>query len=59
MFYADTLGLPHVIGRINHYAAALGNRYWQPAGLLERLVRSGGSFGAWRAEPPAAGQVRA
>jgi 3-hydroxyacyl-CoA dehydrogenase len=50
MFYADTLGLPHVLDRIGHYGATLGSRYWQPAGLLERLVRAGGSFGGWRAE---------
>jgi 3-hydroxyacyl-CoA dehydrogenase len=46
MFYADTLGLGHVAERIGHYAATLGARYWQPAGLLERLARSGSSFGA-------------
>ncbi len=53
MFYADTLGLANVLARINHYAATLGSRYWQPADLLERLARSGGSFGAWLA--PATG----
>jgi 3-hydroxyacyl-CoA dehydrogenase len=46
MFYADALGLAHVLGRIGHYRATLGARYWQPAGLLEQLARSGGSFGA-------------
>jgi 3-hydroxyacyl-CoA dehydrogenase len=50
MFYADTLGLASVLERIGFYAAALGGRYWQPAGLLARLARSGGSFGAWSGE---------
>jgi 3-hydroxyacyl-CoA dehydrogenase len=59
MFYADTLGLPQVLARIRHYAAALGDRYWQPAGLLERLARAGGSFTASGAEPPAAGRREA
>jgi 3-hydroxyacyl-CoA dehydrogenase len=61
MFYADTLGLRHVLARIGHYGTALGRRYWQPAGLIEQLARSGAAFGAWRAEPaPAvAGPVRA
>jgi len=54
MFHADTLGLATVRDRIGHYAAAVGSRYWQPAALLERLARSGGSFGAWRADGPAA-----
>ena len=52
MFYADTLGLGHVLERIGHYAATLGERYWRPAGLLERLARAGGSFGTWVARPP-------
>ena len=47
MFYADTLGLAHVVERIELYATTLGARYWQPAGLLGQLARSGGSFGAW------------
>ena len=59
MFYADTLGLPHVLDRIHYFAAALGGRYWQPADLLERLARSGGSFGAWLAAPPATGRSEA
>ncbi len=53
MFYADTLGLPHVLERVGHYGATLGARYWQPAGLLERLARTGGSFGSWRDEAAA------
>jgi hypothetical protein len=48
-----------VLARIRHYGAALGGRYWQPAGLLEQLARSGGSFSAWSADPPAAGRGEA
>jgi len=54
MFYADTLGLGHVLERIGFYAAALGGRYWQPAALLERLAHAGGSFGSWSDERTAA-----
>ena len=48
MFYADTLGARHVLGRICHYSALLGERYWSPAGLLESLAVSEGSFSAAR-----------
>jgi 3-hydroxyacyl-CoA dehydrogenase len=57
MFYADTLGLGHVRERIGFYAAALGGRYWQPAGVLERLARSGGTFGSWSDERTAAARA--
>ena len=52
MFYADTLGPARVCERIGHYAQRLGPRYWQPAGLLERLARCGGSVGGWTPESP-------
>ncbi|WP_116810156.1 3-hydroxyacyl-CoA dehydrogenase NAD-binding domain-containing protein [Steroidobacter cummioxidans] len=46
MFYADSLGLKHVLGRVEHYAARIKNRkdYWRPAPLLEKLARQGKSF---------------
>jgi 3-hydroxyacyl-CoA dehydrogenase len=59
MFYADTLGLARVVERIGHYAVTLGDRYWRPAALLERLARSGGSFGAWVAPRAPAGAIGA
>jgi 3-hydroxyacyl-CoA dehydrogenase len=40
MFYADTVGLPTVLSRVNEYRARFGD-YWQPAPLLERLVAEG------------------
>jgi 3-hydroxyacyl-CoA dehydrogenase len=43
MFYADTVGLPTVLGRVEEYRARFGD-YWQPAPLLERLVAEGRSF---------------
>jgi 3-hydroxyacyl-CoA dehydrogenase len=50
MFYADTLGLGHVLDRIQHYRSQLGNDYWQPAALLEQLARQGRSFAQWDSE---------
>ncbi|HEY6895342.1 MAG TPA: 3-hydroxyacyl-CoA dehydrogenase NAD-binding domain-containing protein, partial [Rhodanobacteraceae bacterium] len=43
MFYADTVGLPVVLGRVKEYRARFGN-YWEPAPLLERLVAEGRGF---------------
>jgi 3-hydroxyacyl-CoA dehydrogenase len=43
MFYADTLGVKHVMARIEHYRARLGH-YWTPSNLLAKLAREGGSF---------------
>jgi len=46
MFYADTLGLSHVLQRIRHYHEKLGH-YWRPAPLIERLAAAGSSFEQW------------
>ena len=43
MFYADTVGLPNVLSRVNEYRARFGD-YWEPAPLLERLVAEGRGF---------------
>jgi 3-hydroxyacyl-CoA dehydrogenase len=40
MFYADTVGLPTVLSRVQEYQARFGD-YWQPAPLLDTLVRGG------------------
>jgi 3-hydroxyacyl-CoA dehydrogenase len=37
MFYADTIGLPTVLARVEEYRRELGD-YWRPAPLLERLA---------------------
>jgi 3-hydroxyacyl-CoA dehydrogenase len=46
MFYADTLGLSHVLQRIRHYHKRLGH-CWRPATLVERLAAAGSSFEQW------------
>ncbi|WP_421934479.1 3-hydroxyacyl-CoA dehydrogenase NAD-binding domain-containing protein [Phenylobacterium sp.] len=48
MFYGDTLGLAHVLERVEHYHRLLGH-YWKPADLLVKLAREGGSFEAYDA----------
>ena len=51
MFYADSLGLAQVLGRIEHYRARLGDDYWKPAALLENLARQGKTFAQRDSEP--------
>ena len=43
MFYAESLGLPTVLARIQEYRTRLGD-YWRPAPLIERLVAEGRGF---------------
>jgi 3-hydroxyacyl-CoA dehydrogenase len=43
MFYADTVGLPTVLARVEEYRRRFGD-YWKPAPLLERLAAAGGGF---------------
>jgi 3-hydroxyacyl-CoA dehydrogenase len=43
MFYADTIGLPEVLARVNDYRTRFGD-YWRPAPLIERLVAEGRGF---------------
>jgi 3-hydroxyacyl-CoA dehydrogenase len=50
MFYADSLGLRHVLQRIEHYHARIRSDYWRPAGLIERLARHDKSFAQWDSE---------
>ncbi len=40
MYYAEQLGLGHVLERLRHYGRTLGNAfdYWTPAPLLEQLA---------------------
>ncbi len=44
IFYADQLGLATVRGAILRYREWLGPEYWEPAPLLEKLVRDGVGF---------------
>jgi 3-hydroxyacyl-CoA dehydrogenase len=39
MFYADTVGLPQVLGGVRKYAREQGERYWAPARRLIDLAR--------------------
>jgi 3-hydroxyacyl-CoA dehydrogenase len=43
MAYADSLGLTHVLAKVNEYRARLGE-HWQAAPLLERLAAAGKGF---------------
>ncbi len=43
MFYADTVGLPVILARIQEYRARFGD-YWRPAPIIERLVAEGHGF---------------
>ena len=45
MFYADTVGLPTVLSRVNEYRARFGD-YWEAAPLLEKLAAEGKGFHA-------------
>lgn len=43
MFYADTLGLDHVLKRVRHWRSEFGH-YWEPSPLLEELAAANSSF---------------
>ncbi len=46
MFYADSVGLPQVLARIEEFERQHGSDLWAPAPLLKRLAESGGKFHA-------------
>jgi 3-hydroxyacyl-CoA dehydrogenase len=46
MFYADTVGLPAVLARIEEFRQRHGDDLWSPAPLLRRLAETGGTFGS-------------
>ena len=47
LFYADTIGLGAVRDGILKYRSLFGPMHWQPAPLLERLVREGRTLADW------------
>jgi 3-hydroxyacyl-CoA dehydrogenase len=49
MFHAQAIGLPTLLAGIEKYRAQFGPMHWQPAPLLERLVREGRTIGEWEA----------
>ncbi len=44
MFYANTIGLPQVLKRIEEFQAKRGPGLWTPAPLLRRLAEAGRTF---------------
>jgi len=44
MYYADTVGLGEVLGRMRHYAQGRHGELWTPAPLITRLAAEGGTF---------------
>jgi len=44
MFYADQVGLPKVKAALDTYAGLVGDQYFKPAALIERLVAEGRGF---------------
>jgi 3-hydroxyacyl-CoA dehydrogenase len=46
MFYADTIGLPNVLMRIQQLERTHGSDLWSPAPLLKRLVSEDQTFAA-------------
>jgi 3-hydroxyacyl-CoA dehydrogenase len=47
MWWADHLGLAHVLARLRSFEADLGP-HWAPSPLLERLAADGRAFQTWR-----------
>ncbi|MCP5025731.1 MAG: 3-hydroxyacyl-CoA dehydrogenase [Actinomycetia bacterium] len=41
MFWADTIGLPEVVAKIEEYSAKLGGEHWELSPLLKRLADEG------------------
>ncbi|MEX1197662.1 MAG: 3-hydroxyacyl-CoA dehydrogenase NAD-binding domain-containing protein [Pseudohongiellaceae bacterium] len=50
MFYGDQVGLDKVYERICEFRDTLGEDYWKPAPLLEKLAKEEKSFADWAAE---------
>jgi 3-hydroxyacyl-CoA dehydrogenase len=44
MFYADTVGLPKVLARIEEFREKHGPALWEPAVLLKKLAKEGRTF---------------
>jgi 3-hydroxyacyl-CoA dehydrogenase len=47
MFYAELIGLKTLLDGMRRYRDEFGPMHWQPAPLLEELVRSGASIADW------------
>jgi len=44
MFWADSVGLAEVVGKIRHYSETLGGAHWELSPLLARLADQGASL---------------
>ena len=44
MYYADQIGLKSIYDTVLKYQRQVGEEYWKPAPLLERLAREGKGF---------------
>jgi len=49
MYYADAVGLDHVLGRITEFGDRFGTENWTPAPLLEKLVSTNTTIAEWAA----------
>jgi 3-hydroxyacyl-CoA dehydrogenase len=54
MFYADTVGLPHVLAKIEEFEKRHGSDLWAPAPLLKKLAEAGKTFEGWDKEKESA-----
>jgi 3-hydroxyacyl-CoA dehydrogenase len=45
MFWADEVGLDRILAAVERYRETVGGEQWEPAPLLQRLVREGKKFG--------------
>jgi len=44
MFWADQIGLPDIRKALVKYSGLVGETYFKPAALIDRLVQTGGGF---------------
>jgi 3-hydroxyacyl-CoA dehydrogenase len=54
MFYADTVGLDHVLSKLQEFERRHGTALWSPAPLLQRLAATGKTFSSFDQEAAAA-----
>ncbi|HWZ33526.1 MAG TPA: 3-hydroxyacyl-CoA dehydrogenase NAD-binding domain-containing protein [Bryobacteraceae bacterium] len=54
MFYADTVGLKHVLAKVEEFEKRHGSDLWAPAPLLRKLAESGKTFESWDKEKESA-----
>jgi 3-hydroxyacyl-CoA dehydrogenase len=54
MFYADTVGLKHVLDKVLEFEKRHGSDLWSPAPLLRKLAEAGKTFEAWDQEKESA-----